>query len=251
MTRAAARLADAAGADWQFRLESRPGPLAGAAPRSQANAMIGKAVVILLWITIDGAVCDTLELTPIQNLSRCFLANTSSPSRMLKYPDGSLHPVMIPFAVWASAQIVSQLAHILLSEVMGYSVQLLENAGKDSGQPIRYAAGCVDILDLTCSHNNLLRPRIHFSVETWTYGISVAESMPSDIKPALLNLLDYNAYDATYLWGATVQDGAKQRQSLDYYKASPSTFFILVLLHDWAPWMCQRTTSVPSVSRNI
>ncbi len=177
-------------------------------------------VKLLLCFTIKSVVSDSLEPTPIQNQSICFLANASSPTRMLKYPDGSLHPVMIPFAVWASAQIVSQVAHILLSEIMGYSVLLLENTGKDSGQPVRYASGCSDTLDLSCSRFNILRPKVHFTIESWSYGISVNEAMPADIQPVLSNLLEYNTYDATYLWKAVVQDGAAQLQSLDYYKAS-------------------------------
>ena len=175
-----------------------------------------KLGLCLLITVVQGAIADSTDPIPITGLEPCLSKNVSQ-TKFLKYPDGSSHPVKIPFAVWASAQVVAQLGHILLSEVMGYSVQLLENSGKDSGQPVRFAAGCTDILDLTCTIHNLMNPKVHFTVETWSYGIGVETSMDSDVQPVLLNVLDYTTYDATYLWDAVVQDGAAQKQALDYY----------------------------------
>ena len=172
----------------------------------------------------------TIELSEISGLSPCTI-NATAQTRMLEYPDGSLHPVKIPFAVWASAQIVSQIAHILLSEVMGYSVVLLENAGKDSGQPASYAAGCFDATNVPCTQFDISRPKVHFTVETWQYGIGVATALPADLQPALISVLDYNAFEATYLWASVLNDGAAQKLSLDYYKsydanlAQPHRFF--------------------------
>ncbi len=151
--------------------------------------------------------------------------NLTELGRTLKYPDGSLHPVKIPFASWASAQILGQIAHILLSEVMGYSVVLLENTGMDSGQPVRYAAGCIDILDPTCSKYDVMAPQVHFTIESWPYGISVASALPPNIQPELLSVLSYNIFDANYLWASVVEDGATQKVSLDYYKSYDAARF--------------------------
>ena len=206
----------------------RPGRLPNAAgPRLRMRRALGPvALLIASSIRTTKSQIDPLAPVPfpIEGLSACLSTNTSSQGRLLKYPDGTLHPVMIPFAVWASAQIVSQIAHILLSEVMGYSVLLLDNTGKDSGQPVLYAAGCLDILDLTCAHHNILRPTVHFTVETWSYGIGVQAGMPADIQPALLSLLDYYTHDATYLWEAVVLEGTAQRQALDDYEARLPAF---------------------------
>jgi hypothetical protein len=187
-------------------------------------------VGVIIPFIITGSRGATIELTEITGLAIC-TKNATGQTRMLEYPDGSLHPIKIPFAVWASAQIVSQIAHILLSEVMGYRVVLLENAGKDSGQPASYAAGCVDASTTPCTQYDISRPMVHFTVETWQYGIGVALALPADIQPALISVLDYNTFEATYLWASVLEDGSAQKLSLDYFKsydanlAQPHRFF--------------------------
>jgi hypothetical protein len=180
--------------------------------------------LVILFLNVPVCFSTTVELTPITGLAICNPRNATAQNRTLKYPDGSLHPVKIPFAVWVSAQILSQIAHILLSEVMGYQVELLENAGKDSGQPVRYAAGCDDAYDLTCAKTDISHPKVHLTLETWPYGISVAASLPSDIQPELFNVLSYNTYLATYIWAAVVEAAAAEKLSLDYYKGYDAAF---------------------------
>jgi hypothetical protein len=189
--------------------------------------MHGVIPMALALFIFNAPVCSSSaldELTPITGLALCNPRNATAQNRTLKYADGSLHPVKIPFAAWVSAQILSQVAHILLTEVMGYKVELLENAGKDSGQPVRYAAGCEDVIDLTCAKNDISHPKIHFTIETWPYGINVAARLPSDIQPELLSVLDYNTYLATYLWSAVVEAAAAEKLSLDFFKGYDTAF---------------------------
>ncbi len=144
---------------------------------------------------------------------------------MLRYPDGTTHPVRIPFAGWASAQVVSQIATILLSEVMGYVVLLLDNAAQNSGQPVRFAAGCEDPDDVECVARNILRPKVHFTLESWQFGISVVSKMRSDIQPTLLGELNYRTYEALYIWDAVARSAAVDLISLDYYNSFDARYF--------------------------
>ena len=125
---------------------------------------------------------------------------------MLIYPDKSEHSIKVPYATWASAQITSQIAHILLSEVLGYSTSLMASILRSS-DPINMEAGCVDADDATCAVRDATNPAVHISIETWLFGISWADDLPSSIRPPIMRVFNYETLDGYYIWPSVHQAG--------------------------------------------
>ena len=155
------------------------------------------------------------------------------PNQSLKYPDNTLHPVSLPYPEWASGRITGQIAYILLSEVMEYWAHMFNTATDYSDHVVNYVAGCLDPDDPNCVLRAVERPKIHFTIESWEYGIARAAVLPADVRPTLLSVLDYDLSDGFYLWQAQVEKGltSDRYHALDdyrYYNAAyytPHIFF--------------------------
>ena len=180
---------------------------------------------ILLLSNLSGYRCaEVLEIKPLRELQPC-LSSRINPSKVLKYSDGTIEPVKVPFGGWASIQIVGHIAHILMSEVMGYNVTLLENAAQNSGQAVKFSAGCKNPEGTNCQDRDLMHPTVHFSLETWQYGSSIALALPADIQPTLLNVQGYNTFEAMYIWNEVARLASADKVSLDYFKSFDAKYF--------------------------
>jgi hypothetical protein len=124
----------------------------------------------------------------------------------MRYPNGSMHAVKIPYAAWTSARIFALVVDNLLRNVMGYATELVVFEGKDA-DVVSATAGCRDFTDFECKEHDIFNPGIHFSLESWTDGINRASSLPSELRPELISILDYNLDDGYFLWKEVVTDG--------------------------------------------
>ena len=161
--------------------------------------------------------------------------NRQNASRKLNYPDQSEHPILIPYASWASAQILGQIFHILLTEGLGYSAVLM--AGVElSSDPINFIAGCVNPDDPTCAERNPNLPGVHFSVETWLYGIDWANNMPFTIRPPIMSVYSYTTSEGWYVWNAVIAAGlgSKEHVPMNQYTSYNAEYFEPHLFFD--PW---------------
>ncbi|EKX52799.1 hypothetical protein GUITHDRAFT_133234 [Guillardia theta CCMP2712] len=155
--------------------------------------------------------------------------------RRLKYADGTLHPLKVPYASWASARIISEITYILLAEILQFEVQLLDGTALHSGQPVMYVAGCKNPDDTLCKDNNISDPVVHITVETWSYGIGRVSALPSHLQPTLLTVYDYNTVDHFFLWDTMVQQAQKDSVFLDYYRYYDAARYDPHVYFD--PWM--------------
>jgi hypothetical protein len=155
------------------------------------------------------------------------------PNYSLRYPDNTVHPVSLPYPLWASGRITGEIAFILISEVMQYWAHMFNTATDYSAQVVNYASGCLDPDDPNCVLRDTTRPKIHFTIESWQYGIARAAVLPTDVRPTLLSVHDYDLSDGFYLWQEQLNAGlnAKTFHALDdyrFYNAShytPHIFF--------------------------
>jgi hypothetical protein len=156
--------------------------------------------------------------------------------RVLKYPDGTSHPVRIPYPNWTSARIMGDIIYILLTEVMGYSAVLFETSALFDSHVVNYAAGCYDPDDETCAERNFERPSVHFTLETWDRGYARALNIPLDVRPVLLSVLSYDLLDEWYLWRDVVDAGwnSTAHLSLDHYRSYDASVFAPHVFFD--PW---------------
>ncbi|EKX41334.1 hypothetical protein GUITHDRAFT_112545 [Guillardia theta CCMP2712] len=142
----------------------------------------------------------------------------NSSMRFLHYPDGRLVNISLPYASWASARILSEIAYIMLAEVMGYAVDLWDGAGINSGQPINYASGCRDPDDAACKGGDIDNPLIHCTIETWSLGMRRVYDLPAQVQPTLVSVLNYETVNQIFVWKSTVDQGAAKDLALDYYR---------------------------------
>jgi hypothetical protein len=77
---------------------------------------------------------------------------------------------------------------------MQYSSYLFDTATDYSAHVVNYVAGCVDPDDQNCVLRDNF-PKLHFTLESWLYGIARAESLPSDVQQTLLSIQDYDLDD--------------------------------------------------------
>ena len=162
--------------------------------------------------------------------STCFPSNLtrnhskSTALKVLKYSDGSFHPVLLPYVAWESAMIVADITYILLNEIMGYSVVLVEIDTVFDSYPVNFAAGCFDPDDPTCAQRDFEHPIVHLTIESWMMGIRRASLLPPEVQPVLLSVLDYAIDDQIFLWQDTIAS-ALGHLSLDYYRSYDATFY--------------------------
>jgi hypothetical protein len=158
------------------------------------------------------------------------LTINSTGLKYLNYANGSAHSISLPYPSWQSARILADITYILLHEVMGYSVVLTEMDTVMDSYPISLAAGCIDVDDFACSRRDVENPIVHMSIESWMMGMRRASTLPSEVQPVLLGVLDYSTADQIFLWQETVSAGLG-KLSLDYYRSydassyKPHVFF--------------------------
>ena len=141
------------------------------------------------------------------NETKCF-GGIRNASRFLVYSDGSKHAVGVPYLRGGSAQIIGEIANILISEQMGYESYLFDPDTIFAASMINYVAGCFDPNDLVCAPENrdVDNPRVHFSLETWFNGqIRAEQTLPLNIRPTLISEIDYNVIDTFFLLPATFE----------------------------------------------
>ena len=112
------------------------------------------------------------------------------PAHFLVYPDKTSQPVLIPFPSWTSAQTNAYIYFILLGEVMNYSVKLVRVDSLFTNGIASYAAGCLDPDDPFCIRRDVNNPTVHFTIESWLEGALRVESLPENIRPKLLRVLN-------------------------------------------------------------
>jgi hypothetical protein len=153
--------------------------------------------------------------------------NGSSKLNFLVYPDKSLHSVRIPYPGWTSARVVANIFYILYHEVMKYSVVLVDTTTIFSEHPVNYAAGCLDPDDGECVERDPNNPIVHFTFETWSGGGNRAVTLPQDVRPTLISVLDYSLVDQWYLWQDIIDNGLQSEDhlSLDYYRSYDASNF--------------------------
>jgi hypothetical protein len=153
--------------------------------------------------------------------------NGTSELHYLVYPDKSLHSVRLPYPSWTSAQVLANIAYILYHEVMNYSVVLVDTTTIFDEHVINYAAGCSDPDDTKCVQRDAYNPTVHVTFETWSGGDIRAATLPEDVRPTLISVLDYDIVDEWYLWQDVVDDGlmSEDHLSLDYYRSYDANNF--------------------------
>ncbi len=110
--------------------------------------------------------------------------------RFLKYPNGILHTMSIPYPSWSSAQFffLAQISHILLNEAMKYSTSLYIMDVIDDAAVLRSLLGCLDNLDLQCVSRKMDEPTVHLALETWGGRKSVGFNLTRKRKTNPYNL---------------------------------------------------------------
>ena len=113
---------------------------------------------------------------------------------------------------------------------MGYSTDLKYFNTQDSNA-VAWAAGCLDftpsILDaFICPTFDELNPVVHFTLESWIDGQSLAANMSHAIRPSLLSMSSYNLDDAYFLWKDTLQSGldSPEHLALDQYSSYDAAY---------------------------
>ena len=130
---------------------------------------------------------------------------------------------------------MAEVTNILLTEKLGYDTMLVTGLVNNTVQGMNYVAGCQDPNSLTnCTSINTDDPRIHFTVETRLSGISRASTLTEDMRPPLLNVLDYKTTDTLFLWQDLVDEAFHSHIALDYYKFYNASEFKPHLYFD--PW---------------
>ena len=125
---------------------------------------------LIVLLTKAGCIQKTSNLDGPISMSLCLDANGSRQQKNLVYADDSLHPIVIPYPDWTSAQVLGHTVHILLSEVMNYNVTLFPRFTNNDWDFVNFAAGCADPNDEICSSANVSEPIVHFTLETWQAG---------------------------------------------------------------------------------
>ena len=125
---------------------------------------------------------------------------SSDNNQSLIYPDGSLHPVSLTYPDWRSAQVIAAISYILLGEVLGYNVVYFPIHTQNSELIINAAAGCVDFTDMTCKQNHIWEPFVHLAFEMAPRAYNQAQNLPLQIKPTLLNVMNYLGEATLYVW---------------------------------------------------
>ncbi len=185
--------------------------------------------IALLAILCECIICETAPVL-ISRPDICLALKPQILNRTLVYKDGSRHPVGVPYQRGASAQLIAEIAYILLHEVMGYATVMFDLNTIFSPEMINYVAGCFNPDDLICSSENrdVDHPKVHFSLETWTNGVIRAEQTQSiNIRPQLLGVLNYDIADGFFLWKRTFQVGldASEPVLLDSFRSYDATRF--------------------------
>ena len=157
----------------------------------------------------------------------CLKERENVTSHFLIYNDGTEHSVYIPYPAWGSAQVIANIAYILIKEVMNYSVVLIKTESISSEHPVNYAAGCVDPDDPNCTEHDAWDPKVHFTLETWEGGHQRATILNEDVRPDLLNVLSYTLIDSWYVPESVFKDGLHHNPplSLDYYRSYDATYY--------------------------
>ena len=94
-------------------------------------------------------------------------------------------------------------------------------------------AGCLDPDDETCAEQDVMNPRVHFTVETWIPGVKRASMLPQEKRPLLLSVLDYTLVDQYFVWPGVVEKGIKASLSLDYYRSYQPPHMAYEYFHPW------------------
>ncbi len=171
-----------------------------------------------------------IEATP-NPYSPCFRnydsERTHSKLNFLVYKDQSEHSVKIPYQSWTSVQVNAQIAHILLTEVMNYSVEFVPIHTLVSSNAVNLVSGCSQTADCPCQPSDITDPIVHVTLETWAGGITTASCLSADIRPSMVSVLKYPGDDAYFLWSEIVESGwnSSQKLSLDYYRSYDADLF--------------------------
>ena len=166
----------------------------------------------------------------------CLNLNLSAEVRYLVYPDSSLHPVVIPYPPWTSAQVLAQIVFIILVEVMNYAAELYPRNTNNDWDFVNFAAGCSDPNDNVCPNADLKGPIVHFTLETWDGGAQRDLSLETAIRPRLLSIEGYYGIDTYFLWQDVVDRSLNSptQPSLDFYRSYDATLYNAHLYFD--PW---------------
>ena len=192
--------------------------------------MLSISLVLFHCILLTAPICNAKNLS---SMSFCIDTQSSYAPMKLKYPDGSLHPVLIPFASWESAQIVSNIAYLLITEAMEYSAILVDGITW-SPQAVNLVAGCFTTDN--CSKFDITNPGLHFTVESWSGGILQVQALPSNLRPVIASVLNYNTYDGPFVWQKVVDAGmqGKEHLPMNYYTSYNANYHKPFLYFD--PW---------------
>eukprot|EP00960_Hanusia_phi_P061637 764898-Hanusia_phi.AAC.11 len=195
-------------------------------PSRSSKHVMALLLVSTLFVLAKGGSSPSFQL--VSHPKKCltqnsfsfpqFTLNKTGILRKLRYADGSLQNVRLPYAGWASARILAEIFYILLTEVMEYSVSVFDNSASNSGIAVNYVAGCLDPADDSCAARNLTNPLLHFTVETWSFGIERTRTLPRDLQPTLLTVMEYDTVDQIFIWSDVYDAGARQNIFLDYYE---------------------------------
>jgi hypothetical protein len=172
------------------------------------------------------------HITSIPNhYSPCFRSHDGEKAppkfNFLVYKDQSQHPVKIPYQSWTSVQVNAQIAHILLTEIMNYSVEFVYVDTLVSTDAVNLVSGCSQTAECPCPPRDIADPLVHVTLETWSGGITKVSCLPADIRPSLVSILNYPGDDSYFLWSEIVESGrnSSQKLFLDYYRSYDANSF--------------------------
>jgi hypothetical protein len=188
------------------------------------------AVLALLLFWQEGTTAFVLRSNEINVSWSCIKGgetNRQPNLRALVYPDKTTHPVKIPFQRGLGSQVNSEVAAILLTEVMNYAAVLVDTNSYYSKDFINYAAGCISPSDVSCSQRDVSHPKVHFVLETWPSGIARAKSLPESVRPILTGVMHYHLNEGFFLWPRTIQRAIESTDHLwlDYYRFYDARYY--------------------------
>jgi hypothetical protein len=168
----------------------------------------------------------------------CFSSNTPTNETLnyLKYKDQSVHSVKIPYSSWASARVNAHIAHIILTEIMNYSVELVPVDTLLSAVVMNMVAGCNFFADCECSKRDTSHPPIHVTLESWVGAMKIAPCVPPEEFPFMASVLKYSGDDSYFLWSEVIEAGwnSSQKLALDYFRSYDANAFDAHVFFD--PW---------------
>ena len=134
----------------------------------------------------------------------------------LNSPEGSAIRMVV--YDWAAAEVATELTAILLSEVLGYHVEVSSERTTGSVASALQLAGCVSF---DCSEK---QPRSHVAMDTWVAGmpgeLADFERTHPELAAKSMGSMGYSGQDTLYVKGS-VRDEAYYTSglALEFYKS--------------------------------